>query len=185
LYTIYDPNALYRYLNYDPNALYTIYDPNALYRYLNYGLVVGTHRASPLDEHSLRHLEMSAPSRFGGRTPIEDTYHVMIAGPLKKGAPAAAAAYGTALREMLYEIWLEFEHNIQYDTYRKHQLANFQRIVDYDKVLRKHKPNMQAANRLAFLEAFRLADYDTARNGLVSLPPLNPKRPCLSPPPKY
>jgi len=41
------------------------------------------------------------------------------------------------LREELYEIFLEFDLNVDYGMYRKRQFARFKALFEYDKVAKK------------------------------------------------
>jgi hypothetical protein len=59
----------------------------------NYALLIGLHQASPWDSEELRINEFHQPSRFGGITAIENTYHVGLVGPFKKWDAAARAAH--------------------------------------------------------------------------------------------
>ena len=122
------------------------------------------HRASPFDDAALRAVESGNPWRFGGSSAIEDTYHVMLAGPLQRVRSSAACdAYGEHLRQELFEALLEFEHHMHYDNFCARQLQHFRTIVDYDKALRAHAPALTAHARAAYLDAFRLGDLAAAR----------------------
>jgi hypothetical protein len=59
----------------------------------SYALLIGLHQASPWDSEELRINEFHKPSRFGGITAIENTYHVGLVGPFKKWDAAARAAH--------------------------------------------------------------------------------------------
>jgi len=168
--------------------------------YYNYAVIIGTHRANPFDDQNVRAIEFNSLTRFGGLTPVEDTYHVTITGPFKRWDAKSKAEYALArmqgkmmssiappelyarrLREELFAVFLQFEINVDYSKFRSRKLAQFAELIQYDKSLQAQDPTISEEKRKEMREAHILGRVSTAGKALEDMPPVtSPLRNILS-----
>ncbi len=113
-----------------------------------YALVVAIHHATPWDLVMLSDLESTRYSRVGGHDPVEDRYHIQLVGPFKVWNTAAkmkmASAsmlgrsggttvppdqYALRLREMVFDMIVEFGENFNYNDFRRRRREEFARLM--------------------------------------------------------